>query len=208
MDHQVAVRVLDRIADDREQLQAVRDRELLLIAILINRGSTHVLHDDVRRPIRRRPGVEQVGDVGILEAGENLLFLSEALSGIGAGHAGRDDLDGDFLPELTVDSIREIDSSHPAASDLAHELVRPEAASGEARLVEGHDELGGMVEKGARAVMGGEQAPDLSAELHVVGTHSIQIGIERRGFHQQRLVEEHSADADSARQSHSWNGGS
>ena len=58
----------------------------------------------------------------MLEAGENLLFLSEALCGTGAGDAERADFDGDFLPILAVDSICEVDGAHPAASDFAYKL--------------------------------------------------------------------------------------
>ena len=78
-----------------------------------------VLHDEVREPVVRRPAIQQPGDVGVIEAGENLSLGAEATTDLVGVQAELDDLDGDAALELVVVAYGQVDGAHPAASELA-----------------------------------------------------------------------------------------
>ena len=75
---QVLVRVLHGVADLAKQLEPRRDRQTLLVAVLVDRLAVHVLHDEVRRTLGRRTAVEEAGDVRMVQFGENLALGAEA----------------------------------------------------------------------------------------------------------------------------------
>ena len=130
MNHQVAMRHLDRPTHLLEEFEPVGDAEPLLIAIAIDRHPFDVLHYQVRQPVGRRSGVEQAGDVGMLDAGKNLPLGAEALQRLVAGHATAQDLDRHLPRELLVGTYRQVYAPGPAAADPAANLVGPQPLAG------------------------------------------------------------------------------
>ena len=78
MDDEVAVRVGHGRADGEEELQPPLHREALLVAVLHEREALDVLHDEVGQPVLRLAAVEDLGDVRVVERGENLPLVAEA----------------------------------------------------------------------------------------------------------------------------------
>jgi hypothetical protein len=86
--------------------------------------------EQVRPAVLGGPAVEQAGDVGMVEGGEDLPLGAEALQEIGAVGAIAEDLDRDLLAELAVGPRAEVDAGHapfgepalhaPGAEALAH----------------------------------------------------------------------------------------
>ena len=125
------------------------------------------------RSVVGRAAVEQVRDVRMIEAGEDLLFVPEAAQASAsrvqcrAGH----DLDRDVLVVLAVGASRQVDGAHAAASDLAHHFVGAEPAADEARL-RGRDwrwRAGWMFEEGLRVAVRLQQAHHVRAQRVIAG---------------------------------------
>ena len=135
MDDQVLVGVLDRRADQPEELQPRRGVHPSGVAILDDRLSLDVLHREVRQSVRRRAAVEEAGDVRVLEAGEDLAFVPEPSHDGVAVHAALEHLDRDALLERIVIADAEMHGAHAAVPDLANEAIGPDTrvAVGQAR---------------------------------------------------------------------------
>ena len=71
-------------------------------------------------------------DVGVVEGGDGVGFLLEALEAVGVrGDVVREDLEGDVAPEPGVP--RAVDRPHAAGPEKLGDLVRPETGSGRER---------------------------------------------------------------------------
>jgi hypothetical protein len=64
VDDPLLMRVLNRVADAREQLEPLADRELLRVAEAGNWIALDQLHHEVRASGLGRAGVEDLGDAG------------------------------------------------------------------------------------------------------------------------------------------------
>src|SRR6478736_1566122 len=99
------------------------------MAVAQQRQPFDVLHGEVRPAVRGNAAVEQMGDVRVDQAGENLPLAQEALEhGFGI-HAALDQLDRGALLELTIDTLAQPDLAHSAGVDLAHQQPRADAAA-------------------------------------------------------------------------------
>jgi hypothetical protein len=123
MDDQILVRVSDRGADTLEQLQALGDRQVPSIAVLVDRLALDELHDEVGQAVVGRPSVEQARDVGVIESGQDLALAAESLDDVVRVQPAPEDLDRDTLLERVVGPRGQINASHPSATDLAQDAV-------------------------------------------------------------------------------------
>jgi len=64
MDDGLLMGMLHSVADQDEELQPLPHREPALVAISRDRHSRHILHGEVGPALRRRSGVEDLGDGG------------------------------------------------------------------------------------------------------------------------------------------------
>jgi hypothetical protein len=90
-------------------------------------GERHTLdqlHGEKRPAVVRRAAVQEAGDVGMLEAGEDLPFLQEPAEHVVRVDAALQNLDGDGAFELPVGAVREVDAAHASATDLPVKMVR------------------------------------------------------------------------------------
>jgi hypothetical protein len=146
MDHPMRVRMTNGVAHLAEDLHALRCRELMVIAVAIDRHALDVLHDEVRKPVGRRPAIEQARDVRMIEVGENLALVAEATQYRLSIHPALDDFDRDGLLVLGVGANREVCSAHPAPAQFANEAIGSDVLADPARL-----EAGERLDGGGRA---------------------------------------------------------
>ena len=127
VDHQVLVRVLHRRGQLQEDVEPRVGVEHARFGVLDQRRAVDELHHQVRPAVGRRAAVEQPGDVGMVEAGEDLPLGAEAADdGIGV-HPALQHLEGDALVERVVVADGEIDRAHAALAQLADQAVGTDA---------------------------------------------------------------------------------
>ena len=123
MDHQLAVRGVDRVRDLDHQLDPSLERRRPLLAPDGDRRPFDILEHEVRVAVVGRTAVEQVGDSGMVQPGENLALTQEPVGDRLRIEAGPDALDGHLLLELAVGALGEEDLSHAAFAEAAHQPV-------------------------------------------------------------------------------------
>ena len=102
MDHLMVVGVSYRLAYFFEKLEALRDRQLAVLAIAVNRLAVHVLHDEIWQAIFGGAAIQQAGDVRVIEIGEDLPLVAKTADNEVDLHAAPDQLDGYAPFELIV----------------------------------------------------------------------------------------------------------
>jgi hypothetical protein len=108
MDHEILVRVANRVADLEEQLEPLVHAEPPLVAVGVDRLALDVLHHQVGQPILGRAAVDQAGDARVVERRERLPLAAEALEDVLGIHAPLDDLDRHALREVVVGARGEV----------------------------------------------------------------------------------------------------
>jgi hypothetical protein len=188
MDDISPVSVLHGGADRLKDPDAIADAEGMRPAVRQKRIPLHELHYEVRVPLRRRAAIDQAGDVGMFEPGENLALVAEPADREMALVPSADQLDGDALLELLVGADRQIDGAHAAPSDFADELPRTHPGPGQVGLsVFSASRLGVRSSLGLheipRRLMRLQQRHDFGPQLLVPGAVRAQEGLAlRRGF--------------------------
>src|SRR3546814_5063061 len=81
-----------------------------------------VSQDEVGAAVGEAAAVEQVGDAGVLELGEDAALVAEARQQV-AADAMAHHLDRHVLLELAVVALAEVNRAHAAAADLADDTV-------------------------------------------------------------------------------------
>ena len=123
MHHQIAVRELHRAAHLLENLQPAAEGQALLVAVDIQRNALHVLHHEVRKTVVGGAAVEQAGNAGVDEVGENLALGTEAADDLVGVHAPLDQLQSGLLLELLVGSLAEVDRPHASPGQTLDQPV-------------------------------------------------------------------------------------
>ena len=136
VDDALLVCMLDRPAKPLEHRQPIARAHPLLVAVLVDRNPGDVLHDEVRAPRLRAPGVEHLGDVRVVHQRQRLALALEASDHLLRIHAELDDLDRHAaLKRLTL--LGEIDAAHASLAQQAENLVGADLA-GQLVVVVGH----------------------------------------------------------------------
>ena len=128
MDDEPPVRVVDGAGDGDDEPDAVIDAEASGVGPGGDGSAIDELGDEVGDAVIGLAAVEEAGDAGVVERGEEVALASEPRADVGAGEGQRraDDFDGDGLLEGAVGPPRAIDPPHPALADLAFETVGPD----------------------------------------------------------------------------------
>ena len=179
MDHQVPVGILHRGADVAEQLEALGDGALVLLAVTIDANAFDVLHHQVGKAVGRGSAIDQRGDVGMVKAGEHLALQAEAAQDFLRIHAALDQLDRHLLLEFVVEARGQPHRSHASAADALLQFVGSDAmarrillnvdAGADQSLGRAGETGRGLVEEVARRVVAREQAFDFAAQFVVAG---------------------------------------
>src|SRR3954469_23761231 len=106
MDHHVAVQIADGSAYLEKQSDLLPKTKPC--GIDVDGCSFNVLHDEVRLAVLAMTGVQQTGDVGMRERGQDLSLRQKPLAQLGAVGAGPQKFHGDALRHLTIDSLRRV----------------------------------------------------------------------------------------------------
>ncbi|MEM7351389.1 MAG: hypothetical protein AAF657_11320, partial [Acidobacteriota bacterium] len=104
MDDEILVCVLHRGADLAEELDALANAQALAITVLVDASALDALHDEVGSAVFGRAAVEQLGDVGMVELGEDLALATEAAPKALGGRRGAEELDRNVLLERLLAS--------------------------------------------------------------------------------------------------------
>ncbi len=130
----------------------------------------HALHDEVRPPARALTSVEELGDVGMGQLGEDLSFRAEAALGTAAQELNGEDFEGPVLVERLFHPSDVAHDTHASTSQLADHLPHSEPGAG------GHAThrvalilLTGEGIERARPLVGREQGEDLLRHTLVPG---------------------------------------
>ena len=124
MNHQVLVRILHRFAHQPKQPQPFLQVQILFGAVFRDRQSIHILHHEVGKSVVGGSAVNQTGNEGMLQIGQNLPFLPEAVQHEVGVHAALQQLDGDFLLVLVVVPHGQVHRSHAAVPQQPEQPVR------------------------------------------------------------------------------------
>ena len=108
----------EQVAD---QLQARADVELVFIAIPGQHDALDVLHDQVRSSIRGRSRIDQGGDVGVMQAGEDAAFPGETLQRGRVQPLAVQQLDRHPLLEIAQLALGQVDRAHAALAEQAQQ---------------------------------------------------------------------------------------
>ncbi len=122
------VRVVHHLADAAEQPHAVVDGQPPPRHVDVDRLAIDQLHHDVGRTVLRDAAVQHLGEIGMVEAREDLALRLEAHGEPLGIEAVAHDLDGDLLRELAVDAFGTVDLAHAAAADARDDAPRAQAA--------------------------------------------------------------------------------
>ncbi len=128
VDHQVAVRVLDRRADVEKQPQARRHAESPGIAPAVDRQPVDVFEHQIGRTLGTDAAIDQPRDRRMRQSRQQLPFAGEARAFAGIEHAAAQQLDGHALFEGAIGAFAEIDAGAAAGSDRSQHAPRTQPA--------------------------------------------------------------------------------
>src|SRR5439155_26386506 len=129
VDDEASVGVLDRLTDRENHPEPLLHAESPSIAVLGDRSPLHALHDDDGTAVRRDPAVEEAGDAGMLQAGQDLALLEKPAFRVNARHAPLQELDGHLLVELAVHTLGQVHDTHTAFAQLTLEPIGADDAA-------------------------------------------------------------------------------
>ena len=124
MHHQVLVRISNSRAHALKQLQFFVDCQAALIAVHVYRHALDKLHDEIGRAVVGRPAIDQAGDVGMIEHGQDLALTAKSLKDVIGIQSAADDFDGDELMKRVVRAGGQVYGSHSTAADLSNDIRR------------------------------------------------------------------------------------
>ena len=108
----------------------------MLVAIVIDRSALDEFHHQVRNAIFRRASVDQSRDVGMIERGQNLTFVAEAIQDPLRVQARAYKFDGHLLVVLTIGALGPVDVSHSALTNFFDQAVNPCAPADASSLLQ------------------------------------------------------------------------
>src|ERR1700722_7455485 len=118
------MRKLHRGTDLQKELQTIAGVQLVMVAVLVDGFTLNQLHDKVWCALFGRTSVEQVGYVGVLEAGQYLPFILESSKYEAGIVASAHNLQGYLHAILIVRTEGTVNLTHTSRSKEFDNLVR------------------------------------------------------------------------------------
>ena len=192
------MRELDPCAHVAEQAQALAVGQPPAVAVLIDGLPLDGLEHEVGQTILGGTTVVQLGDVGMIQGGEDLPLVAEAAQDVLGVHAALEDLDGHLTLEVGVVAVRQVHGAHTSLAEAPVDLVVAEhlPLPGHGIALPGEHVRGlgadGILEEAPGALQAGEQLLDALDEVGLVGVALFQkrnasLGIELEGLLKQLL---------------------
>lgn len=129
MNNEVLMRIVNGSANLQEELQTSAKSKLMFGAIFGNGLTFNQLHYQIGDSLVGGASVKKLGEVGVIEASENLPFVLEASENGRAVLAGTDELERNLFSKLIVGAEGAIHLSHAAFADLFDDFVGANPAS-------------------------------------------------------------------------------
>ena len=123
VDDAPVVGVLHRVADPRHQAQRGRRVEAVAVGVLVQGQAADELHGEEGLAVVGQAGLVDLRDAGVVQPGQDLGLVGEALDQGGGGEPGSDDLEGDGAARVVL--LRLVDGTHAALGDQAQNAVVP-----------------------------------------------------------------------------------
>jgi hypothetical protein len=155
VDDEGAVGAFDGATDGDHEGDAIADGEGVLVAILVDGEAIDAFHDEVWAMVGGGAGIDDAGDVGVIEAGEDLLLAAEAGEGLVVVEVGVEEFDGEFHGDAGAVDFGGVDGAGAAFAQQAGEFVGADGlghGGGGRREGRGGGEAGFLL-----VVKGGEQ---------------------------------------------------
>ena len=131
MDNALLVRVLERMADVDEELEAVARRQVVRIAVLADRNPAHQLHDEVRPPRLGRARVKDLRDPRVIHHRQRLALGLEARDHFACvSMPGLMIFERHFATEPGAGLLSHVDHAKAAFADLLQQLEVPDQRTG------------------------------------------------------------------------------
>lgn len=173
MHHQVAVRIGHRIEHLQEQPHAFAQVEIAGIAPVVDAFAVDPLHHEVGRSAGIHAAVQQLGDAGVAQAGEDLALAQEAVARQRVVQPDADALQRRLLGELAVVAFDRIHRAHAAAAEHAGDAPVTDPAADQ--------RVGRFVDRPRFERPGRQLQPDIiSGVAGVSGEHRLDIGPQGR----------------------------
>jgi hypothetical protein len=159
------------VTDLAKEIEAITRSQLPGLGVRDQRVAADVLQGEVGLcpfAFVERAGVVDLGDVGVLEASEDLRLVLEAFHGGTGGHAPPHHLQGHDAMGVVLHRL--VDGAHTAGAENAADLVAPDAVGGgrpiDGLLLDRRDGLGvagdgRLLDEALRGGVVGEQGLDL-----------------------------------------------
>ena len=167
--------VLHRAAGRVNEPDALLERGLAALAMDVDGFAIDVLHDEVRRAIRGLAPIEQAGDAGVGQVGEELSFVAQSRENVGTRERPADELDRDFRFVLGVIALGEVDRTHATMADLTDQSVGADPLPDTLGLSQRDHRLRGAGDRGhdevpvPNALVRVDERLDLGDEVRFVG---------------------------------------
>ena len=89
MDDALVVGVLHRVADPRQQAHAGGEVQAVAVGVLVQGQAADELHGEERLAVVGQPGLVDLRDAGVMQPGQDLGLVGEALTRAGEANPGR-----------------------------------------------------------------------------------------------------------------------
>ena len=190
MHHQVAVSVGDGPADGTEEIEAAPQVESSSGAVEVQGQALHVLHREVGVPVLGRASVDQAGDRGMLESGQDAAFPTETLDEERRPGPSAEQLERHLLEVHVVVPPRTVHGAHATTPDLGRDGVGADPPPDEVGALCRRPLAHRRLQEAARGLVGPQQRLDVPPELEVVSTGLRHEGGAQLGRPLDRLVED------------------
>ena len=141
MDDEIPMQVVNGPANLLKQFDSRRQREPLRIAKLVDGQALDILHHVVRSSVGHVSAIQNARDIRMIQRGEHLTFLLEALDEFRCHPIAKNHLESDILSKGAIIADGQINDAHSAAAQFLHQPVRTHRWSGrrgERRRAGGH----------------------------------------------------------------------
>src|SRR6266446_8311370 len=127
---QVLMGIVDGSADVLEESEALGGAELVRVAVGVDRLPLNVLHDEVGERIFGGAAIQQAGDIGMVQAGQDLALTATILDDVFSVLAALDELDGHFFLKGPIGTGGQVHGTHTSLADFSNDLIRTDVLAG------------------------------------------------------------------------------